>query len=78
MTSENWLELVKKQRNSGLLSAAEFAKHNNLNLSTFQYWSKKDAKLVLKTFTSINDFFDKIQVSHTDRGNEFKNKAIDD
>lgn len=40
MTSEKWIRLVNKQRDSGL-SAAEFARQNSLNPSTFQYWSKK-------------------------------------
>ena len=32
----------------------------------------------LYDFSSINHPFDKIKVFHTDRGSEFKNKAIDD
>lgn len=38
----------------------------------------KDAKLVYKAFTKINYPLDKINIFHTDRGNEFKNKIIDD
>lgn len=40
ITSDKWIGLVNKQRDSGL-SAAEFARQNSLNPSTFQYWSKK-------------------------------------
>lgn len=38
---------------------------------------KKDAKLVLKAFASINRPLSTLKVFHTDRGNEFKNKSID-
>ena len=38
---------------------------------------KKDAKLVSKAFYSIQRPIDEINILHTDRGNEFKNKAID-
>lgn len=38
----------------------------------------KDASLVTKAFTSVNTNLNHIQVFHTDRGNEFKNKAIDE
>ena len=37
----------------------------------------KDAKLVAKAFNSIQRPIDEINILHTDRGNEFKNKAID-
>ncbi|WP_028973901.1 hypothetical protein [Spirochaeta cellobiosiphila] len=38
----------------------------------------KDTKPVLKAFATINHPIDKIQIFHSDRGREFKNKAIDD
>lgn len=38
----------------------------------------KDASLVTKAFTSVNTNLNNIQVFHTDRGNEFKNKVIDE
>ena len=38
----------------------------------------KDAKLVLSAFSSINANLSKINIFHTDRGNEFKNKSIDE
>ena len=38
----------------------------------------KDAKLVYRAFASIKVDLRKIQLFHTDRGNEFKNKLIDD
>jgi len=38
----------------------------------------KDAKLVYKAFTKIGRPLEKIEILHTDRGNEFKNKLIDD
>lgn len=37
----------------------------------------KDANLVYKAFTTVNAGLDKFKVFHTDRGNEFKNKIID-
>jgi transposase InsO family protein len=37
-----------------------------------------DANLVYKAFTTVNAGLDKFQVFHTDRGNEFKNKLIDE
>ena len=37
----------------------------------------KDANLVYKAFSRVNTGLNKIKVFHTDRGNEFKNKLID-
>lgn len=37
----------------------------------------KDARLVYEAFLSIKHDLSKINIFHTDRGNEFKNKAID-
>jgi len=39
---------------------------------------KKNAELVTKAFKSIKRPLDQINILHTDRGNEFKNKAIDE
>lgn len=39
---------------------------------------KKNAKLVTEAFKSIKRPLDQMDILHTDRGNEFKNKAIDD
>ncbi|MCP4053325.1 MAG: IS3 family transposase [Mesoflavibacter sp.] len=38
----------------------------------------KSANLVMKAFSSIGTPLYKIQIFHTDRGNEFKNESIDD
>jgi transposase InsO family protein len=38
---------------------------------------RKDINLVLKAFSAVNSSLDEINILHTDRGNEFKNKAID-
>lgn len=38
----------------------------------------KDAKLVYKAFSRIQGKLDKIHIFHSDRGNEFKNRIIDD
>ena len=38
----------------------------------------KDATLVTKAFASVKTNLNKIQIFHTDRGNEFKNQAIDE
>ncbi|WP_214484959.1 IS3 family transposase, partial [Bacillus sp. SM2101] len=40
--------------------------------------SNKDALLVYRALASIKDDLHHIQLFHTDRGNEFKNKLIDD
>lgn len=37
----------------------------------------KDAGLVIKAFSSVNINLSKINIFHTDRGNEFKNQSID-
>jgi len=39
---------------------------------------RKDAKLVYKAFSSIQDDLNKIELFHTDRGNEFKNQLIEE
>ena len=38
----------------------------------------KDTNLVSKAFASVKANLNNIQIFHTDRGNEFKNQAIDD
>ncbi|WP_408608429.1 DDE-type integrase/transposase/recombinase [Caminicella sporogenes] len=38
----------------------------------------KDANLVYKAFTKIERPLEEIKILHTDRGNKFKNKVIDD
>lgn len=38
----------------------------------------KDSKLVCKAFSKIKRPLNEIEILHTDRGNEFKNKAIDE
>lgn len=38
----------------------------------------KDAALVYKAFSKVNTNLDTIELFHTDRGNEFKNKLIDE
>ena len=38
----------------------------------------KDASLVKKAFASVQENLSQIKIFHTDRGNEFKNKAIDE
>ncbi len=40
--------------------------------------ANKGAELVLKAFSSIKNPLNKIQIFHTDRGNEFKNESIDE
>ena len=40
--------------------------------------TRKDALLVSKAFATIEGELSKIQIFHTDRGNEFKNKLIDE
>ena len=39
---------------------------------------KKDAALVYKALARINEPLDSIEIFHTDRGSEFKNRLIDD
>ena len=50
----------------------------NREIIGYSCGENKDANLVLKAFSKIQHPFNKIQVFHTDRGSEFKNKAIDD
>lgn len=38
----------------------------------------KDASLVMRAFSKVETNLDLIQIFHTDRGNEFKNKMIDE
>lgn len=44
----------------------------------FSAGRNKDANLVVKAFASVKTNLNNIQVFHTDRGNEFKNKTIDE
>lgn len=50
----------------------------NREIVGYSAGSKKDAELVYEAFMSSNINLTKIKVFHTDRGNEFKNKIIDE
>ena len=50
----------------------------NREIVGFAAGTKKDAKLVYKAFSTIETNLSRINIFHTDRGNEFKNKLIDD
>ena len=50
----------------------------NREIVGFSTGPHKDALLVYRAFASIKVDLRKIQLFHTDRGNEFKNKLIDD
>jgi transposase InsO family protein len=49
----------------------------NREIVGYSAGSKKDAELVYEAFLSTKINLTKIQIFHTDRGNEFKNKIID-
>ena len=50
----------------------------NREIIGYSAGKNKDATLVCRAFSSIKSPLNKIQILHTDRGNEFKNKAIDE
>ncbi|MDD4680001.1 MAG: IS3 family transposase [Clostridia bacterium] len=50
----------------------------NREIIGYSAGANKDAKLVYKAFASIKTRLDKITLFHTDRGNEFKNRIIDE
>ena len=50
----------------------------NREIIGFSTGPNKDALLVYRAFASIKTDLRQIQLFHTDRGNEFKNKLIDD
>lgn len=50
----------------------------NREIIGYSAGANKDAALVYKAFTGIKNRLDYITMFHTDRGNEFKNKIIDD
>ncbi|BDU50852.1 hypothetical protein HLVA_14210 [Haliovirga abyssi] len=43
-----------------------------------QQEKNKDSELVINAFSRVKKALDNISIFHTDRGNEFKNKAIDE
>ena len=49
----------------------------NREIIGYSAGKNKDTALVAKAFSRIKSPLDKIKIFHTDRGNEFKNKAID-
>ncbi len=49
----------------------------NREIVGFSAGPNKDARLVYEAFASIKHDLSKISIFHTDRGNEFKNNAID-
>lgn len=50
----------------------------NREIIGYSAGQRKDAVLVSKAFATIEGDLSNIQIFHTDRGNEFKNKLIDD
>jgi putative transposase len=50
----------------------------NRKIIGYSYAKNKDARLVHKVFSSIKTNLSNIKIFHTDRGNEFKNKFIDE
>lgn len=50
----------------------------NREIIGYSAGKNKDAKLVSKAFASVKTNLNNIQIFHTDRGNEFKNKIIDE
>ncbi len=50
----------------------------NREIIGYSSGKNKDAKLVYKAFASIKTNLSNIKIFHTDRGNEFKNKVIDE
>jgi len=50
----------------------------NREIIGFSTGRNKDSELVVKAFSRIKVNLQKIRIFHTDRGNEFKNKIIDD
>lgn len=50
----------------------------NREIVGYSAGAKKDASLVYEAFMNTNIDLSKIKIFHTDRGNEFKNKIIDD
>lgn len=51
---------------------------NNREIIGYSAGANKDARLVTKAFSTVKTNLANINVFHTDRGNEFKNKLIDD
>ena len=49
----------------------------NREIIGFSAGPNKDARLVYEAFASIKHDLSKVKIFHTDRGNEFKNNAID-
>ena len=50
----------------------------NREIIGYSAGKNKDALLVSKAFSRVNVNLEKIQIFHTDRGNEFKNKTLDE
>lgn len=50
----------------------------NREITGYAAGKNKDAKLVYKAFSRVQRKLDTINIFHTDRGNEFKNKIIDE
>ena len=50
----------------------------NREIIGYSVGRNKTANLVFQAFATVNTDLNKIQIFHTDRGNEFKNKLIED
>lgn len=51
---------------------------HNREIIGYSAGKKKDAALVLKAFSSINRPLNTLELFHSDRGSEFKNKSLDE
>jgi putative transposase len=51
---------------------------HNREIVGYSAGKNKDAKLVIKAFSTINTNLNNVSIFHTDRGSEFKNKVIDE
>ena len=50
----------------------------NREIVGYSAGKRKDAALVRRAFTSVEQSLETVKIFHTDRGSEFKNVAIDD
>lgn len=50
----------------------------NREIIGYSAGARKDASLVCRAFAGVNENLNKIQIFHTDRGNEFNNHLIDE
>lgn len=78
LTRSAFMNWVQKYNNTGSFKVCDNRTEEEKEIIGYAAGKHKTADLVYKAFSKIKCDLSKINIFHTDRGNEFKNKIIDE